>query len=336
MIRPFYCLFAICMTLSLLIGCGGGTSPDGSNSGASSHSQSGGDETRGKIGYSALNLTNPFFKIIADQLTQDARNAGFEIDVTDADSDVNAQKNQVDTFISQGVTAIVINPADRVAIATAVKKANEAGIPVFTCDLQLDPEADAEVIAHVGTDNYEGGRLAGGAMVEALGEVGGEVLVLHFKQANSCVERVRGFTDAINDYNSEHADGKIEIVAELEGGGLQDVGYKATLDAVQQHPNLSGIFAINDPSALGAYTALQQVSKADQIKIVGFDGQLDGKQAIKEGKIYADPIQFPRKMATMTVENIVKYLDGEEFEKIHLIPTELYRQEDALSDPDLQ
>ena len=330
-------LFLHCsiLTLGLMLGCAGeNSSTENGGESADRSSQSG--ESRGTIGFSALSLKNPFFKIIADQLTADAEAAGFEVIVADADSKVDQQNKQVETFIAQNVTAIVINPADRKAISSTIEKANEAGIPVFTCDLQIDAESDAEVTAHVGTNNYDGGRLAGEAMIEALGDVGGEVLILHFRQANSCVERVNGFTDEINEYNQGRSEGKIKIVDELEGGGSQDVSYKATLDAVQPHPNLSGIFAINDPSALGAYTALEQSGKADQIKIVGFDGQIEGKQAIKEGKIYADPIQFPKKMATMTVENIVKYLDGEEFEKVHLIPTELYRQADAEKDPELE
>jgi ribose transport system substrate-binding protein len=187
----------------------------------------------------------------------------------------------------------------------------------------------------VGTDNFQGGQLAGEAMIEALGEAGGQILILHFKQANSCVLRVEGFRDVIGRYNAQRESGRIEIVSELDGGGLRDEGFRATADALQAHPELNGIFAINDPSALGAWTALRQAGKQDQVKLIGFDGQLEGKQAIKDGKIYADPIQFPDKMGVLTLQNILKYLDGEEFEKVHLIPTELYRKQDALQDPTL-
>ena len=127
-----------------------------------------------------------------------------------------------------------------------------------------------------------------------------------------------------------------EVVAELEGGGLRDEGFKAASDSLQAHPNLRGIFAINDPSALGAWTALKQAEKLDQVTIIGFDGQLEGKQAILEGKIYADPIQFPKKMGVVSVENIIKYLDGEEFETVELIPTAIYKKADAEKDPELQ
>jgi ribose transport system substrate-binding protein len=293
------------------------------------------DGDKGTIGFSALTLKNPFFKIIADSLTEEATKQGFTVLVNDAERDVNTQAKHIDNYIAQKVAAIVINPADRSAIGPAVKKANAAGIPVFTCDLECTAEG-AEITGHVGTDNYQGGKLAGEAMVNALGDAGGKVLVLHFKQANSCVLRVQGFKEVIDAHNDGRTSGTIEIVAELEGGGLQDEGFRATADALQAHPDLAGIFAINDPSALGAWTALKQAGKDDQIKVIGFDGQREGKQAIKEGKILADPIQFPDQMGIVTAQNIVKYLDGEAFEEVQLIPAKLYTQKDAEADPELK
>lgn len=290
---------------------------------------------RGLIGFSALTLKNPFFKIIADSLGEEARQQGFEVVVNDAERDVNEQSRHIDNYIAQKAAAIVINPADRIAIGPAVKKANDAGIPVFTCDLECVADG-VKIAGHVGTDNLQGGRLAGQAMIEALGEAGGKVLVLHFKQANSCVLRVQGFTEAIAMHNQNRETGRVEVVAELEGGGLQDEGFRATADALQAHPELSGIFAINDPSALGAWTALKQVGREDQVRIIGFDGQLEGRQAILEGRIYADPIQFPEKMGRITVQNILKYLDGDAFETNTLIPTELYRRTDAQQDESLK
>ncbi|MCA9125035.1 MAG: substrate-binding domain-containing protein [Planctomycetales bacterium] len=292
-------------------------------------------ESKGVIGFSALTLTNPFFSIIADNLQEEAAKHGYEVLVDDANRDVKTQSEQIDTYITRGAAAIVINPCDRLSIGPAIKRANEAGIPVFTSDLQCVAEG-AKITGHVGTDNFGGGKLAGEAMIEAVGETGGKVLVLHFEQAQSCVLRVEGFKEVIDAYNKERESGKIEIVAELDGGGLRDEGFKATSAAIQSDPDISGIFAINDPSALGAYAALEQAGKVGQVKIVAFDGQLDGKQAIKEGKIYADPIQFPDRMGQITIQNIVKYLNGEDFEQITLIPTELYRRADADKDPELK
>jgi ribose transport system substrate-binding protein len=317
---------------ALLAGCGS-SSPD--TSGPADLASPDVAQNQGTIGFSALTLKNPFFKIIADSLTEEAKRHGYQVIVSDAERDVNEQAKHVDNFIAQQVTAIVLNPADRIAIGPAIKKANEAGIPVFTCDLECVAE-HVQIAGHVGTDNFQGGELAGEAMIEALGDDGGQVLIVHFRQANSCVLRVEGFRKVIDAYNAGRDSGRIEIVAELEGGGLRDEGFRATSDALQAHPDLAGIFAINDPSALGAWTALQQAGKTDQVTLVGFDGQLEGKQAILEGKIYADPIQFPEKMGTLTVQNILKYLDGEPFEEVQLIPTVLYRQSDAQQDPELR
>ncbi|MBP86382.1 MAG: sugar ABC transporter substrate-binding protein [Planctomycetaceae bacterium] len=293
------------------------------------------DSSAKTIGFSAMDLANPFFQLIADTLTEHAKEQGFEVMVEDSSSDPKKQSEHIDSFITKQVTAIVLNPCDRYSTGPAIKRANEAGIPVFTCDLQCEAEG-AKIAAHVGTDNFGGGKLAGDAMIEALGESGGKVFVLHFPQANSCVLRVDGFKEVIEAHNNDREEGKIEIVGEQDGGGNQNAGFAAASAAIQSYPDLAGIFAINDPSGLGAYTALEQAQKIDQVTIVAFDGQKDGKQAIKDGKIYADPIQFPRKMASMTMDNIMKNLSGEEYVAVTLIPTELYRKADAEKDPELQ
>ena len=172
-------------------------------------------------------------------------------------------------------------------------------------------------------------------MIEALGPAGGKVTILHLKQAQSCILRVKGFREVIDAYNANGGP-KIEIVMELDGGGARDIGYRAAEDALQAQPDLRGIFAINDPSALGARAALEKANKADQIPIIGFDGMREGKVAIKEGKIYADPIQFPDRMGVEIVRAFVQWSKGHEVPPEILIPTKLYKQAVGESDPDLQ
>lgn len=300
-----------------------------------SENPAGGGDKKGVIAYSTLTLSNPFFKVIGDHMTTEAALHGYEAIVIDPSGEVKKQANQIDDFIAQEVTAIVITPCDRKSVGPAIKRANEKGIPVFTVDAQCAAEG-VEIAGHVGTDNFQGGQLAGKAMMELLGENGGKVLVLDFKTAHSCVLRVNGFKEEIDRHNKDRDSGKIEIAAELNGGGSRDQGYKTTADALQTHPDLAAVFAINDPSALGAYAAIKEASKLDQVQIIGFDGQIDGKQAIRDGKIYADPIQFPDRMGAMTVQQILKHLAGEEYEKITLIPTALYKKADADKDPDLK
>ncbi len=101
-------------------------------------------------------------------------------------------------------------------------------------------------------------------MITALGDAGGKVLVLDFKKANSCVLRVAGFKKVIDAHNKTTT-GKIEIVSELDGNGDRTKGYQSTADALQAHEDLDAIFAINDPSALGAYTAVKEAKRDDNV-----------------------------------------------------------------------
>jgi ribose transport system substrate-binding protein len=248
---------------------------------------------------------------------------------------VAKQQSQVKDFIVKQVSAIVLCPCDSKAIGPVVAEANKAGIPVLTADIAcMAPGVD--IVCHIATNNFSGGKQAGEAMITALGETGGKVVILDYKQAESCILRVDGFKQVIDAYNKGREKGKIDIVMELPGDGQKDKGFKAAEDAIQAHPDLAGVFAINDPSALGAWSALEKAGKANQVKIIGFDGQPDGKQAIKEGKIFADPIQYPERIGRETVQAIIRHFDGEKVEKALLIPTGLYTKADADKDPELK
>jgi len=317
-------LVLVTFALALFTGCDKPAATSGSPSTA---------KAKGTIGVSLLTLDNPFFKVIGDNITAEGKKHGYEVIVVSADKDVAKQGNQIKDFIVKKVSAIVLSPCDSKSIIPVIQEANRAGIPVFTVDIPCN-EPGVKIVTQIATDNFAGGKEAGQAMIEALGEAGGKIAVLAFKQAESCLLRVKGFREVIETHNAG-GKAKIDIVTELESGGAKDVGYKAAEDALQANPDLRGIFAINDPAALGARAALEKAGKT-QVMIIGFDGQPEGKQAIKDGKIYADPIQFPDKMGVQIVEAIVRHSKGETLPPQMLIPTSLYRKADALKDPELK
>ncbi len=290
--------------------------------------------TRGTIAASLLTLQNPFFKVIGDNITEEASKHGYDALIVSADSDVARQSNQVKDFIVKKVSAIILSPADSKGIVPVIQEANAAGIPVFTVDVPCQ-EAGVKIVTQVATDNLGGGREAANAMIEALKGQGGKIGVLDLKQVESCILRVKGFKEVLAEHNATAA-AKIEIVSELDGGGAKDKGYKAAEDMLQANPDLIGIFAINDPSALGARGALEKAGRAEKVVIIGFDGQPEGKQAIRDGKIYADPIQFPEKMGIEVVKAFLKHSKGEDVPPQMLIPTQLYRQADGKSDATLK
>ncbi len=282
----------------------------------------------GTIGVSLLTMSNPFFKVMGDAMDASGKISGYTASITAGEMDAARQKDQVNDFIVKKVKAIILSPVDSRSIGTSIIEANKAGIPVFTADIGcLDP--NAKVVAHIATDNYGGGKLAGQAIVDAIGENGTVAIITH-PEVESVILRAKGFKEVI----AKHPG--IKIVAELPGNGARDASFKAAQDILEKNPDISGIFAINDPSALGALAAVEKVGKVGKIKIVGFDGMPEAKQAIKSGKLYADIVQYPDEIGRRTIQAAITYLAGEKVAPKTLIPAGLYLKADADKDKTLK
>ncbi len=283
--------------------------------------------TKGKIGVTCMDLTNPFFKLISNVMTEEAAKVGYEVVSLDGNNDPAKQNSQLADFAAQGFDAVFLNPVDSKAAGEGVKKLHAAGIPVFTFDVQVtDEEAEDLVTSHLGSDNFQGGQLAGESMMKATNDTG-KIAIIGYPEVTSCILRGDGFKDQLKTNNS-----KLEIVTELSGKGNRNDGYTVATDILQAHPGIVGIFAINDPSGLGAHAAVVKAGKAEQITIVAFDASPAGKQAVFEKKLYDSPQQFPRKMAAGTVEAFVKHLEGEAVEKKIFIPCSHYYYETSVED----
>ncbi len=284
-------------------------------------------QTKGKIGMTCMDLTNPFFKLIANVMEDEAAKHGYELVALSGDLDPAKQNNQLSDFVAQGYNAIFLNPVDSKSAGEGVKKAHEAGVPVFTFDVEVNDEEAKDMIAfHIGSDNFQGGQLAAESMMKVTGDQG-KIALITFPEVSSAIQRRDGFVDYLKQHNS-----KLQIVTELSGKGNRDEGYAVATDLLQAHSDIVGIFAVNDPSGLGAHAAVTKAGKEKQITVIAFDASPAGKQAVFEKKLYDSPQQFPRKMAVGTVEAFIKYLDGEELEKKVFIPCEHYYYEDSVDD----
>ena len=284
-------------------------------------------EVKGKIGVTCMDLTNPFFKLIANVMTEEAEKYGYQVVSLDGNLDPAKQNSQLTDFVAQDFDAVFLNPVDSKAAGEGVKKAHAAGIPVFSYDVQVtDPEAAEMIVSHIGSDNFQGGMLAAESMIKATGDQG-QIAIISYPEITSCLFRVDGFKHHLQEHGS-----KLEIVTELSGKGNRNDGYAVATDILQAHGEIVGIFAVNDPSGLGAYAAAQKADKTDQVSIVAFDASPAGKQAVFEKKLYDSPQQFPRKMAKGTVEAFIRYLEGEEIEKKIFIPCSHYYYETSVDD----
>jgi ribose transport system substrate-binding protein len=127
--------FFLSLVLLACVGCGSQSQP-AAPSGAAADPVKPAAKMRGTIGVSVLTLTNPFFKVIADSFTEEAKKSGYETIVVSGDFDVAKQQNQVKDFIVKKCSAIVLCPCDSKSIGPVIQEANAAGIPVFTCDIK--------------------------------------------------------------------------------------------------------------------------------------------------------------------------------------------------------
>ena len=144
-------------------------------------------EPQGKIGMTCMDLTNPFFKLIANVMQEEASKYGYEVVASSGDNDPAKQNNQLSDFVAQGYDAIFLNPVDSKAAGEGVKKAHEAGIPVFTFDVQVtDEDAKELIVSHIGSDNYQGGKLAGESMMKVTGDQG-KIAIITYPEVTSCI-----------------------------------------------------------------------------------------------------------------------------------------------------
>lgn len=282
------------------------------------------DERKPLIGVSLLTLADPFFITMKDAMAAEAEAQGYELTVVAAEKDPAKQMNQVDDFLTRKVAAIVLCPADSKSIGTAIAKANDAGVPVFTADIAALTD-NVEVVSHIATDNYAGGKLAAAAMHDALGGTG-KIAIIDHPEVESVIARTRGFEEGLVEQAGDE-DG-VEVVAKLPCQGARDRAFNVMEDILQSHSDIRGVFCINDQTALGAIAALEKADRLADIVVVGFDGLPEARAALEAGKMYADVLQHPDQIGRNAIRSVAAYTKGKDIPAEQLIAPTLITRDD--------
>jgi ribose transport system substrate-binding protein len=255
------------------------------------------------IGVSLLDLQAQFYQAMADAMKKEAAKYGYAVSIVDANRDQARQTSQVEDFISKHVDAIVLAPADSKAVGSAIVEANNAKVPVFTADI-ASTASQGTVICHVASDNVQGGKVAADLLAKALGG-SGTVAILDEPEVTSVQDRVKGFKMQLQANYPQ-----IKIVSDQPASGERAKASSVTDNLLQQYPRLSGIFGINDDSALGALSAVQAAGRGAKLKIVGYDANPEAQRAIEAGKMVGDPEQHPDQIGKLTIDAIHDYFNG--------------------------
>ncbi|PTX59961.1 ribose-binding protein [Melghirimyces profundicolus] len=265
-----------------------------------------------KIGLSVSTLNNPFFVSLKEGAEQAAKKAGAELVVADAQDDNAKQLNDVEDLIQKNVDILLINPTDSKAIATAVESANQSNIPVITVDREAE---GGKVVAHIASDNVEGGKMAGEFILEQLNGKGNIVELEGIPGTSAARDRGKGFHQAV--------DGKdgVEVVASQPANFNRAKGLTVMENILQSKDDIQAVFAHNDEMALGAVQAIQSAKK--DILVVGFDATDDAVKAVKKGEMGATIAQKPSEIGKTAVEVAVKAAKGEKVKKFYPVELEL-------------
>ena len=265
-------------------------------------------EDKPVVGLIMKSLANEFFQNMLEGAKEHEKKRGdYELRAVGMqnETDFESQINAVENFITQGVDAIVIAPADSRAMVRPLKRAMEAGIIVVNFDVALDAEAKKQQgveLAFVGPDNRGGAKLAGDALGELLGAGGKVVIIEGNPGADNANERRLGFEASIKDY-------KLDLVDSRTAHWETEEANTVFSNILTAHPDIQGVMAANDSMAIGVVKALESAGRKD-ITVVGFDNIPAVGPMIKDGRMLATVDQFGQDMAANSIDLALGVIAG--------------------------
>jgi ribose transport system substrate-binding protein len=256
-------------------------------------------------------LNHPFFVDMrrGAQAAADRLGVTLQVQAAEREIDVEKQMQIVENLIQTGIQALAITPSGSREIVSALVKATEAGVPIVVVDTRVDAKAAADAgirtETFVGSDNYEGGTLAGSHLVKVTNGRARVAILEGIPGHETGDSRLRGFRDALKGASG------ITIVASQPANWERDQGFNVFQNMLQAHPDIDSVFACSDLMALGAIEAIAAAGRTGTIKVIGFDALDDAKKAIAAGTMAASVAQFPSEMGRVAVESAVKVIHGE-------------------------
>lgn len=269
-------------------------------------------------------LGNPFFVLMGRGAESEARKIGGEdvrTTIVSSGYDLNLQFNQLENFIAANTSLILLNAGDSEGIAPAVAKAKQAGIAVIA----VDTGAEGGVDATVTSNNLQAGQIGCQYIADRL-KGQGNVVIINGPPVKSVIERVQGCEQIFAKYPN------IKMLSKDQNAeGSRDGGLRVMSDLLTSFKKIDAVFAINDPTGVGAELAARQ-AKRNEFFIVGVDGAPEAKEAIEDPSsvFVATAAQDPLGMTKTAVQVGNEILNGNKPENPNiLIPVKLVTRENV-------
>jgi len=258
-------------------------------------------------------LNNPFFNDMQTGAEEMARELEINLIVQAAERevDVEQQVQIVENLIQRRVDAIMLTPSGSREVVPVIASANRNNIPIINLDTRVDADLlasdNAFVSTFIGSDNYEGGLIAGRYVGEQLNGVGKVAILEGIPGHETADSRQQGFLSGIGEYPG------IEIVTSQTANWERNMGYTVFQNILQSFNDVQAVFAASDLMALGAVEAIASSGRdPDDIIVVGFDAHVEAVDAIRRGVMHATIAQNPYEIGRAGVEYAYKVLNGED------------------------
>lgn len=240
----------------------------------------------------------------ADAATAGQSEHTMSFDGPATESAVADEVNLVENAINRGVAGIVLAPSDPEALVPVVKRAYENAIPVVIIDSALSDEARGAYQSFLSTDNCAAGEEVAKRMIDKAGTEGKVAVMSYVAGVGSEIGRVGCFVKYIE------ANSKLEIVGPYYSQSQMATALNQTTDVLAANPDLVEIFSANEPTAVGMGRALVQSGRAETLTAIGFDGNADLQQFVRDGVLDAIAVQGSFQMGEKGVGAVIEVLKG--------------------------
>lgn len=259
-------------------------------------------DENGRVAVIISTLNNPWFVVLGETARYRSQELGHEAVLFDSQNDTAKESEHFDNVIAAGFSAIIFNPTDADGSVANVRRAKDAGIPVFCIDREIN-SSDAAT-AQLLSDNFAGCVELGKYFVEQIGEEGQYVELLGLVGDNNTWNRSKGFHSVVDRYPG------LKMAAQQNADFDRNKALEVMESLLQSHDDIDAVFCGNDAMAMGAYQALLGAGKTEQVKVFGYDGAADVVRSIGEGKIVATVMQYPKLMARTAADFAHEYMTG--------------------------
>ncbi|MDT8893040.1 D-ribose ABC transporter substrate-binding protein [Halomonas sp. I1] len=257
-------------------------------------------QDKGLISIIVNDTSNPYWFTEGKIAEATAEELGYEANVSSHTGDTNTESNQVDTAITNQAKAIILDPANADGSIGAVRKAVDAGIPVFIVNAEINQQGLAK--AQLVSNNAQGAALGAQQWVQSVGDEAAYVELKGAPSDNNAATRSNGYDTVLSQYPS------LELAASDVANWDRTQGYSKTQSMLQANPDIDGVISGNDEMALGAIAALKEAGKLEGVVVGGFDGSPDAVEAVRAGEMAYTVLQPVAIFAEASVRMADKFI----------------------------